>query len=155
MTDDKFKYQYNGLKWLYEMELLDDPQLLNNLKLNIFSVSDHIKEVEFLMSQEQRKILIWIDVSWWGRTFKLDRIKSDVVDILSQLLPNYKFRIVTDRSILELAIGKVKKSLEGGTYAVSGNFNDTLKSDDQPRQEDKLQESSDLLSNKEKHPTDR
>lgn len=156
MSEEKFKYQYAGVKWLYEMELLDDPQLVNNLKLNIFSTSKHVKESEFIMSQEDKKMLIYIELSWWGRTFKAREIKQDIVELLSQLLPNYRFRVTTDRSIIDLALQKLKKSLNGGTYAVSTTDRRVaIDSSDSTGQEDRLQESSNLLSNKDEQSEDK
>lgn len=139
MDEDKFKYQYHGLKWLYEMELLDDPQLINNLKLNIFSVSTHIKEVQFLMSQEERKMLIHVELSWWGKKFKEAQISQDITEVMSQLLSNYKFRITTNDSIFKLAVSKVKKSIRGGTYAISRNdSNGNVNSEDKSIKKSKV-----------------
>lgn len=122
--DDKQKYQYEGLKWLYEMEILDDPQLINNLKLNIMDATEFkVKDVEFVMAQSQQKMLIYVKLGWFNRKFKSKGIFIQIQERVTQLLPNFQFRIVTNRSILELAITKLKESLVGGTYAVSTNAN--------------------------------
>lgn len=124
MQDDKYKYQQSGLKWLYEMELLDDPQLINNLKLNIMDASGfRVKEVEFVMAQSEQKMLVWIKLSWFYKRWGLNKTCNAIQERLVQLLPNFTFRIITDRSILELAITKLKGSLTGGTYAVSTTAN--------------------------------
>ena len=153
--DDKFKYQHEGLKWLYEMELLDDPQLINNLKLNIMDASMfRVKEVEFVMSQSDRKILIWIELGWFNYKFRLRSTLAMIHERLMQLLPNYDFRIVTDRSILELAITKLKKSMTGGTYAVSTTVDSGDDNAEAGRGEDQLRETPDILPDQAEHADD-
>lgn len=113
MDLEKGKFQYAGLKFLYEMELIDDPQLVNNLKLNILDISGTIKDVEFLSSYNHRAMLIYIDVSWFGRKFLLKRIEAGILDRVKQLLPNFRFRVTADRKIMDLALEKVKSVLKG------------------------------------------
>lgn len=157
--DDKTKYQYAGLKFIYEMEILDDPQFINNLKLNIFSSSGFkINDCEFLMSQEEKKILIWIDLKWWYRTrfyqrFYLRQLKQDIYTQLGQMLPTYKFRIVTDRSILDLAIERIKNSPLGGVYAISNSDIDISQSD-AGTSKGELQKTPDLLPDQEQQTED-
>jgi hypothetical protein len=121
---DRQKYQVSGLKWLYEMQVLDDPQLVNNMKLNILMVSSSIRETEFLIFQEKKQMLVYLDLTWFGRKFRKERIVFEVEDMLSQLLPSFKFRITDDISILLLAIEKVKQAVTGGKK------NETLKTSD-------------------------
>ena len=149
--DDRYKYQTSALKWLYEMELLDDPQLINNLKLNIFEASDFkVKDADFIMSQSQQKMLIWIEVGIFSRKLFIKKIYNQIYDRLRQLLPNYEFRIVTDRSILELAISKLKNSLVGGTYAVSTNNSVSNDAGNSTSKKPELPKASDLLPDQEK-----
>ena len=119
MDDEKHKYQMHGIKWLFEMELVSDPQLVNTVKLNIFSVSNLIREVEIVMSQEDKKMLIWIEVSWFTKTFRIKKIRDieqDIISILGKMLPNFKFRVITDISILNMAVDQVTRN-GGSTYA--------------------------------------
>lgn len=118
MDEDKGKFQYSALKFVYDLELVDDPQLINNMKLNIFSVSSQIKEVEMVASYHTKSMLIWIDLAWLGKTFLKNRIEMGVLDRVQQLLPNFRFRVVSDRVILDLALEKVKKALKGGKNEV-------------------------------------
>jgi hypothetical protein len=104
---EKLKYQHEGLKWLYEMELVTDPQLINNLKINVFSISNGIKEAEFIVSEHQKAILAWIDLGWFHKKFKGEQIKLDVYERLKQLLPSFKFRVVTDREIFDMSLNKL------------------------------------------------
>lgn len=113
MDETKGKFQYAGLKFLYDMEIVDDPQLLNNMKLNIFSVSPSIKEIEFLASYPHRSILVWLEISWFGKKFLEKRIIAGVTDRVQQLLPNFRFRVTTDRRIFDLALARMKTVLKG------------------------------------------
>lgn len=113
MDAEKGKFQFAGLKFLYEMELIDDPQLINNLKLNIFDVSSCIKDVEFLSSYQHRAMLIFIEVSWLGQKFLMKRIEAGILERVKQLLPNFRFRVTADRKIMDLALEKVKFVLKG------------------------------------------
>lgn len=113
MDLEKGKFQFAGLKFLYEMEIIDDPQLINNMKLNIFDISSTIRDVEFLSSYQHRSILIYIDVNWLGRKFLLKQIEAGILERVQQLLPNFKFRVTADRKILDLALEKVKNVLKG------------------------------------------
>lgn len=129
MDDEKAKFQLAALKFLYEIELLDDPQLINNLKLNVFSVSPSIREVELVCSYHHKSILVWLELSWLGRKFLQKRITADVLDRVQQLLPNFKFRVVTDRNILELALKQVESVMKGGNNAqVSSTISDSSNS---------------------------
>lgn len=112
MDEDKAKFQYAGLRFLYEMELIDDPQLINNMKLNVFAISPRIKEVEFLSSYHHKSMLIWLDLDWFGRKFFEKRILADVTDRVKQLLPNFRFRVVSDRKIFDMALERVKTVLK-------------------------------------------
>lgn len=113
--DEKQKFQYASLKFLYEMELVDDPQLINNMKLNVFSISGCINDVEFLSSYLHKSMLVYIELNWLGRTFLKKRIESGVTDRVQQLLPNFKFRVTTEKRILDMALEKVKTALKGET----------------------------------------
>lgn len=113
MSDDKSKFQYAGLKFLYDMELIDDPQLINNLKMNVFDVSSSIKEIDLLSSYHRKQMLIWLDLSWFGKKFLEQRIIVGVTDRVQQLLPGFKFRVTTDRAIFDLALARAEAVLKG------------------------------------------
>lgn len=113
MDLEKGKFQFAGLKFLYEMELIDDPQLINNLKLNILDISSSIRDVELLSSYHKHQMLIYVDVSWFGRKFLMKQIEAGVLDRVKQLLPNFKFRVTADRKILDMSLEKVRSVLQG------------------------------------------
>lgn len=113
---DKLKYQYEGLKWLVEMEMLHHPQLLNTIKLNILMVSKHIKEVELLIYRENKSILVLVELSWWGRRpWMKRRLFSETSDILLQILPTFEFRVTDNPAIMNAAIELVKKAVSSST----------------------------------------
>lgn len=122
---DRTKYQYEGLKWLFELEVLNHPQVINNIKLNILAVSPRIKEVELLIYRENKSLLVLLELSWLGNKLFKKQIFAEVQDVLVELLPTFKFRITDDPKIMNLAIEKVKRALSGGTYEkdnVTGNL---------------------------------
>lgn len=116
MDETKSKFQFAGLKFLYDMELIDDPQLINNMKLNVFDVSNFIRDVEFLSSYHHKSMLIWLDVSWLGKKLFEKSIVAGVTDRVQQLLPNFRFRVVTDRKIFDLSLEKVKIMMKGASH---------------------------------------
>lgn len=118
---DRTKYQAEGMKWFLELELLSHPQVVNNLKLNILAVSPRIREVELLIYREQKSMLVLLDLTWIGRKFFKKRISEEVQDILSQMLPSFRFRVTDDPKIMKMAIDLVKKALTGGKNDQNNN----------------------------------
>lgn len=119
--EDKQKFQLGGLKWLYELEVLNHPQVINNIKLNVLMCSKHIKEVELLMFREKKSILVLIELSWFGRKFNKKQIFEEVYESLQQLLPTFKFRVTDDPKIMMMSVEKVKQALSGGLSAKNLN----------------------------------
>lgn len=117
--NDRNKFQVEGVKWLQEMEMVNHPQFLNNLKLNILMVSKRIREVEFLIYREQKSILIYIELDWFTRRFSRKVTKKDILldvnDVVEKILPSFRFRVVDDPDIMNLSITKVKNAITGGT----------------------------------------
>lgn len=123
MDDQRHKFQYNATKWMVELELTNNPQVLNIIKFNILMVSKQIKEVELLIYRENKSILVFLELSWFGRKFLKKSIFPEVQEVIHNLLPNFRFRITDDPKIMELAVDLVKKALSGGTYENDGNTN--------------------------------
>lgn len=111
---DSSKFQYEGMKWLLELELLNHPQAINTIKFNILMTSNRIKEVEILTMRENKTMLVLLDLTWIGRKFFKTRIFSEVEEILTQLLPSFRFRVIDDPEIMKLAVERVTKALTGG-----------------------------------------
>lgn len=120
--DTKQQYQYEGIKWIMEMELLNHPQAINTIKLNILSISPGIKEVELLIHREQKSILILVQLSWFTRTFRKKQVFSEIYELMTQLIPSFKFRVTEDQKIMEMAVNRVKQAL-GGKYETKDSTN--------------------------------
>lgn len=144
---DKFKMQYASLKWVYEMELVDDPQLINNLKLNLFSISAAVKEIELLASYHQKAILVWLELGWFGRRFLREKILLESEERLKMLLPNFRFRVITDRNIFDLAVKKAK-SITKGENDEAANVSSNANRSSGIASESELRKESDVLPDK-------
>lgn len=151
--DDKHKFQGSGLRFLYEMELVDDPQLINNMKLNILMLSNSIKEVEFLSVYETKQMLILLELSWFGRTFFRNHICAAVQERVQQLLPNFSFRVTDDPKIMDAAKERVRLVLQGGKDEVSSN-SDAASEPGSGASQSKLQEESDSVPDSEESSED-
>jgi len=123
MSDNQ-KFQLGGVKWLFEMEMIHDPQLINQLKLNVLGVSESIRDIEILSVHETKQMLVFVDLTWYAKTFKQARILEDVKEILIQLLPNFNFRVTADSNILELSKQRIRKALGGSYEKVSSSNSD-------------------------------
>lgn len=110
---EKIAVQQNGVKWLAEMELLENPQLLNTLKLNILMISKGIKDVEILSLYlyGKKDMLIWLDLKWWGY-FKERKLKEEAETVISTILPEFNIRVITNYEIMRLAVKKLKVHFE-------------------------------------------
>jgi hypothetical protein len=126
---ERQQFQYEGLRWLYEMQLINHPQVINNLKMNVLLISKSIRDVELLIDRENKKMLVYLDLSWFGRKFKKNHIFSETEIILSQLLPAFRFRIIDDPVIFNMAVEKIKKVIVGGKSELKNNANSSNSND--------------------------
>lgn len=150
--EENQQYQMQGVQWLYEMELLNHPQLINNLKLNILMISPKIKEVELLLSRPHKQIMIYVKLGWFARKFSFSTLEGEILDVMSQLLPSYQFRVIHDKSILNLAIEKLEASIQG----VQNESTSITKSDDVSTNSPsgQLPDSSNILPDQEEQTSD-
>lgn len=81
-------------------------------------VSKSIKEVEFLIYREKKSMLVLLELSWFGRKFGRKNIISEVEQVLSQMLPTFRFRITENPAIMNMAVETVKHALRGGKNEV-------------------------------------
>lgn len=107
MEDDYAKY--SGIKWLFELELIQDPQVINAIKMNILMISKHIKEIEILTVEQNKQMLILLELSWFGRTFYKKRLCNEALSVVKQLLPNFRIRVIDDRNLFQKSIDKLRK----------------------------------------------
>lgn len=98
----------NALSWLYEMEVLQSPTLLTNLRENVLLTSKRISKCEFLVFEDRKDILILIHLDWIGRTFSnKNKILEQVKVITQEILPFCRIKVTYDplefKKIKELA----------------------------------------------------
>lgn len=112
MDSDKAKFQYQGIKFLFDWELLNEPQVIHTIKVNVLGRFPWVIDLEYIFRSEPRKELImWLHTPkrmWWKKR-KEAQLRIDVLEIMQQLLPKYEIRIVTDRKIFEMALENVRK----------------------------------------------
>lgn len=105
----------SGFSWLFEMEFLESKAAQDALALNLYSCSRAINDLEILIDQNTQSMLIWVKMKWWGKLlFKRREVEENVSDLIRQVLPSFRFRIVFDKWILNLAIQKKQEMLEQG-----------------------------------------
>lgn len=147
--DEKANSMKGGLRWMYDLELVNEPVIQQNFYENIFYANAGIKDLKVFFIQQQKSVLIYIKLKLWSKWFKKDAIHSEIENIVSMLLPNYRVRIVDDESILETA-----SNLYNDIYGVKNekstdinNANDPIINDSSKA--DKLQDPQDILPDQE------
>lgn len=98
-----------GLSFLLEMEQVSNKAVINALVLNIQASSPYITRVELLPDQLGRKMLIFLELSWWGRLRYKRVIADDILNMLQEVLPAFEFRVVYDYQIFEKALKVAEK----------------------------------------------
>ena len=107
--NDKEKFQYSALNWLREMNLVNSPQFINQIKFTIYTTSRWIKNSELLILQNHKSMLVLIELGWFSSKFFKNRILEETHAKLLELLPNYSFRVVADKAIFNMALERAKK----------------------------------------------
>lgn len=149
-TNELNQFVPAGIKWLYEMEAVNSPVLLNNLYGNIFSYPN-VKDAEILIDKHNRKMLIYIEFNWLSRKIFKSRRKETTVSILDQLqelLPSFTFRIIEDRGLFELALARMTEQLTGGKDVKANESTDVVEPNPtaEPIQPDAILPHSESLS---------
>lgn len=93
-----------AMGWLLEMEMIQNPVVLNSIVLNIFKSVQGLKDAEFVIDTKEKKILVYLELGLWNKWFKQDKIKGTVQELLDQALPSFKKRIIYDKSLIEKAL---------------------------------------------------
>lgn len=119
MEEDS-KFTVSALNWLYEMEALESPVLMTNLQENIYLAHPGIKNVEILIFEEYKQILIYLEINFISKLLRKNNLISDLVgDIIKNLLPSFKYRVVFDKEILTQALKKAKEVYGGQNEDIS------------------------------------
>ena len=92
-------------RWLLEMNLLNNDYVKAALLTNIYVLSSSIKDVELLVDQHNKRMLIYIEFSFFGRLFQnKSKLSSNVEMLIKDALPNYELRVIYDKVLFEKAI---------------------------------------------------
>jgi hypothetical protein len=93
-----------ALSWLFEMEMLNNPTVLNSVVLNVFKLTKGIVDAEFVVDMNDKKLLVYLELNFWHKHFKKAQVQAQVLDMLDTVIPSFKKRVVYDKEILEKAI---------------------------------------------------
>ena len=96
--------QVKGLEWLAEMEAISSPTFANAIILNIYRVSKRINDVQIVCDTINKRMLVWVDLDWWGNKFNKPQIEELIINLLRDVLPTFEVRVVYDQSILEKSL---------------------------------------------------
>lgn len=120
MSDNLKELINDGTKWLFEMHLLDNPQIKNTLIMNIFRSSPNIKNLDVLSDTEHKKMLIYLELTWWAKLWKKEQETADgVLDMLTGVLPGFKFRVIFDKTLFIKATDMAEKLIKDRGYVES------------------------------------
>lgn len=103
-TETNLQVQAEALGWLFEMELINTPSVLNSIILNLLAGVLGVKDAELVVDLHKRQILVFLELTWWARRFKVRRISTQVNDIINDILPSFEKRVTFDRVILDKAL---------------------------------------------------
>lgn len=93
-----------ALTWLFEMEMVNNPYVLNSLVLNLMAGIKGVKDIELVIDEKQKKILVFLKLRWFYDKFKKKPVEDKAKELLEQILPSFKKRVIFDRKILEKAL---------------------------------------------------
>lgn len=123
MNDDQ-RLQSAALTWLYEMEMLSSSAIQKNLKENILLIDPSIKDCEFLIFEERKDILVYLQVGFFAKFFRKElKLIRFTEEVIGRLLPSYRQRIITDRAVFDLALLKVRRYYGGLNDKENSNHN--------------------------------
>lgn len=104
MREFKENPSAEALTWLLEMEMLTNPTVLNSVVLNIFKLTKGITDAQFVVDTNDKKLLVYLELDFWHRNFKKQKVADEVLDMLDQSIPSFKKRVVFDKQILNRAL---------------------------------------------------
>lgn len=93
-----------ALSWLLEMELVSSPYVLNSIILNMMTALKGVRDVELVIDEKQKKILIYLELNWYHARFKAAQVEAQAGELIQQILPSFKRRIIFNREILEKSL---------------------------------------------------
>lgn len=99
----------DATSWMAELEFVNNKHFLNTVTLNIYKISKYIKDVEFVTDMNERKMLIYLQLSRWGNWFHKESVAQEVLDMMTTVLPSYSFRVIYNREYFEKAVDIAKR----------------------------------------------
>jgi hypothetical protein len=97
-----------ALSWLLEMEVVANPMVLDTLIMNIGASVKGIQDLQFVIDEKNKKILVYVEpTKYYGRFFKR-QILTQVTEMISQILPSFEKRVTLNRDLLDRAIKILK-----------------------------------------------
>lgn len=96
------------LKWMYELNMLDNPAVITNFYENLYLADKGIQDIEIVLSKENKTVLVFLKLGFYSRIFKRIEVHGKVTSVIKTLLPEYRSRITEDRAVLEAALNKAR-----------------------------------------------
>lgn len=101
--DDK-DYTKASSRWLLEMNFLNNGYVKNAIYANVYNASSYIVDAELLVDQYNKRMLIYLKLSFFGRLFrKEDDVDREVITVLKDALPEYEMRVIYDKNLFQKA----------------------------------------------------
>lgn len=111
-NEAKSEFQIHSLKWLLEMEMIDDPRVLNMIKFNVFAKVRRVVATEFLiLLPPKREMLILVETTWLGRLFQT-KLLTEVELVVKAILPQFEVKVTLDPLEFQAAHERVLKYLK-------------------------------------------
>jgi len=107
MTDEQ-RAKTEALSWLLEMEAIHNPIVQNSFIANILRVSHKIVDVQLVTDVHKKKLLIYLQLTWWGNRFNRKVIAEQVANIIHEVMPNLEIRVTYSLDILNKSLEVAK-----------------------------------------------
>lgn len=127
MDNEALRFQKAAQAWIFEMNLINNPQAIDIIRLNVLMSSKYIKTCELLVSLEHTAILVWVDIPGKFTNWRLGRkglknICEDAERLLKKLMPSFAIRVTNQKEIFELSLKRIQELAEG-TFDEKSNPN--------------------------------
>lgn len=102
--DDK-EYTKHSARWLFEMNWVNNDYVKSAILANIYTASKYIKNLDILVDQENKRMLVYLEIGFCGKLFmRKEAIKQTVSERITDALHDYTIRVVYDYSIFKAAL---------------------------------------------------
>lgn len=101
--------QAQAMSWLVEMEVVSNPNVLNAMVMNIAGAVKGVKDIQFVIDNQRKKLLIFVELKKWDEFFHKKRICEQLGEMFEQIFPSFEKRVTFDRVLLDRAIKIIKE----------------------------------------------